>query len=152
MSRRIQQIQRSFPRVCGDVSRRQRAVGQGPQLSPRMRGCFPHFLKSFLTALAFPAYAGMFPYRHSGSKSAGGFPRVCGDVSEHLSSARRFPELSPRMRGCFLADFLGVTPGQAFPAYAGMFLVREKDRHVAHRFPRVCGDVSERCGLFDEVR
>ena len=92
---------RGFPRVCGDVSVSLFLKSVFQTLSPRMRGCFPHFLKSFLTALAFPAYAGMFP---AITRSTGGlscFPRVCGDVSETIISINITHVLSPRMRGCF---------------------------------------------------
>ena len=51
----------SFPRVCGDVSRPGLKVGKSNRLSPRMRGCFHAVSLLSFGALAFPAYAGMFP-------------------------------------------------------------------------------------------
>ena len=56
------------------------------------------------------------------------------------TSIRR--KLSPRMRGCFLWDSLGLRRLAAFPAYAGMFPVVRLSRTRSESFPRVCGDVS----------
>ena len=50
------------------------------------------------------------------------FPRVCGDVSQHL--------------------FSQIPSTQAFPAYAGMFPGVVPSFAFTSGFPRVCGDVS----------
>ena len=50
--------------------------------------------------------------------------------------------LSPRMRGCFLLKALSLLNRRAFPAYAGMFLLRLQLTLLVTCFPRVCGDVS----------
>ena len=50
--------------------------------------------------------------------------------------------LSPRMRGCFRRHRPPAQLLCAFPAYAGMFLNKERPKDGRDSFPRVCGDVS----------
>ena len=120
----LKSIERSmgFPRVCGDVSRCYQSPYDRHQLSPRMRGCFLLKNDPLIQALAFPAYAGMFPAEPELSKTLTSFPRVCGDVSDKTQQLCRRNELSPRMRGCFFIQDNPPVERVAFPAYAGMFL------------------------------
>ena len=92
----------SFPRVCGDVSSPQKFLDALDELSPRMRGCFQNQAPQVYFVVAFPAYAGMFPFDSSKAIPFSGFPRVCGDVSDTFSGSVCVIKLSPRMRGCFL--------------------------------------------------
>ena len=132
----------SFPRVCGDVSASISLRTRWSRLSPRKRGCFLSLASSYLLALAFPAYAGMFLRLRTQQARPLCFPRVCGDVSFIVVSSTLRVKLSPRMRGCFFRDCslcrpLWLSPRMrgcfsrqsanarslcAFPAYAGMFL------------------------------
>ena len=111
-----------FPRVCGDVSHAKVRTQDLCVLSPRMRGCFCFAELWFGRLGAFPAYAGMFPCCFRSRSLFGGFPRVCGDVSETHQGDLPPGTLSPRMRGCFQAVLNKEIYAQAFPAYAGMFL------------------------------
>ena len=131
-----------FPRVCGDVSFivvsstlrvklsprmrgcffRDCSLCRPLWLSPRMRGCFSRQSANARSLCAFPAYAGMFPCCFRSRSLFGGFPRVCGDVSETHQGELPPGTLSPRMRGCFQAVLNKEIYAQAFPAYAGMFL------------------------------
>ena len=47
----------------------------------------------------FPAYAGMFPAPPSEPADPTRFPRVCGDVPAHCSSAMILLPFSPHVRG-----------------------------------------------------
>ena len=103
---------------------------------------------------AFPAYAGMFLYRRRSHDDRRSFPRVCGDVSDASSSPLARLRLSPRMRGCFHFGVCWLVSGDAFPAYAGMFLPVRLFGRPLRRFPRVCGDVSKEIyaqGTADEL-
>ena len=113
-----------------------------PKLSPRMRGCFCRDTTQRRNAYAFPAYAGMFRSIDVMDTGRAGFPRVCGDVSMKLTKNRFTRWLSPRMRGCFCQESRGCGSVEAFPAYAGMFLNKERPKDDRDSFPRVCGDVS----------
>ena len=90
------------PRVCGDVSRKNRPLLRSLWFSPRMRGCFwrygrlvsvlefsPRMRGCFLAAAlhqrartVLPAYAGMFPKAIKSRLKISSSPRVCGDVSQ----------------------------------------------------------------------
>ena len=93
--------------------------------------------------LAFPAYAGMFPWIAATALVHGSFPRVCGDVSRVVLEGHIKHWLSPRMRGCFPEVSNRKQKKLAFPAYAGMFLTTVPTTASQISFPRVCGDVSE---------
>ena len=126
--------QKSFPRVCGDVS-----IQASDERTSNE---------------AFPAYAGMFLGRLRKATLPLSFPRVCGDVSDRYSGKQLYHQLSPRMRGCFRKSDWHYPDGDAFPAYAGMFLVCGLVKVVLTCFPRVCGDVSKEIyaqGTADEL-
>ena len=112
------------------------------RLSPRMRGCFSNSSTGQISKRAFPAYAGMFLEIGVAVERSAGFPRVCGDVSINHFARRAAPTLSPRMRGCFRASDERTSNECAFPAYAGMFPIKNGPRNLSRSFPRVCGDVS----------
>ena len=112
------------------------------RLSPRMRGCFHNERRKRQSQSAFPAYAGMFLITMTTAASDKGFPRVCGDVSTAHWRLLSCLGLSPRMRGCFYQNAPTTYQNKAFPAYAGMFLVRMLTDGSTTSFPRVCGDVS----------
>ena len=135
---------RGFPRVCGDVSGGLNLKREETLLSPRMRGCFLFQVALLSFAPAFPAYAGMFLVSRRIQQIQRSFPRVCGDVSRRQRAVGQGPQLSPRMRGCFLIDTQAVRVLEAFPAYAGMFLSTYQAPVDFRSFPRVCGDVSWR--------
>ena len=111
-----------FPRVCGDVSEYQTKYGIRIELSPRMRGCFPHMGLTTWNAAAFPAYAGMFLASLGLESLPLSFPRVCGDVSTFAKCALRVTLFSPRMRGCFWGLLFERHAAEVLPAYAGIFL------------------------------
>ena len=83
----------------------------------------------------------MFRAAASAFSSAGGFPRVCGDVPLHQWPRSQTEKFSPRMRGCSAPCTISAQADTVFPAYAGMFLVSELTLSAQGCFPRVCGDV-----------
>ncbi len=110
---------------------------------PAYAGMFPPGPFAAKASKAFPAYAGMFPTHEVFTHALHGFPRVCGDVSWRGLRKISFQTLSPRMRGCFRWKSRRIELGAAFPAYAGMFPVSGDTSMLVRGFPRVCGDVSD---------
>ena len=70
-----------------------------------------------------------------------GFPRIRGDVPNFIFTRCQAPEFSPHTRGCSRTAACLTEFGTAFPAYAGMFLLRTTTTAVRARFPRIRGDV-----------
>ena len=132
----------SFPRVCGDVSSPQKFLDALDELSPRMRGCFQNQAPQVYFVVAFPAYAGMFLWAPDYIFSGASFPRVCGDVSQHLFSQIPSTQAFPAYAGMFPITPMTASPSVAFPAYAGMFPALKASQTAEPGFPRVCGDVS----------
>ena len=89
-----------------------------------------------------PAYAGMFLKSIINFRRSLSSPRVCGDVSLPARFRMHGSLFSPRMRGCFWARTAGFNEVFVLPAYAGMFLVSEREANGPFGSPRVCGDVS----------
>ena len=114
------------------------------EFSPRMRGCFHYQCINLYPSPVFPAYAGMFLAMGHQWYPMFSFPRVCGDVSTICSVHGLATRFSPRMRGCFRPQMESCLTTRVFPAYAGMFPSIFPDKPHCRRFPRVCGDVSER--------
>ena len=115
-------VTRSSPRVCGDVSMKLTKNRLTRRFSPRMRGCFQGIFQDTQYEVVLPAYAGMFLVPTAASQKNKGSPRVCGDVSLQESLKVPTGEFSPRMRGCFRADWEQRRKKSVLPAYAGMFL------------------------------
>ena len=73
------------------------------------------------------------------------FPRIRGDVPPTASSREWRCQFSPHTRGCSLFVSQLYNGMMVFPAYAGMFRVRRRTRHLGGGFPRIRGDVPLRC-------
>ena len=143
------------PRVCGDVSRKNRPLLRSLWFSPRMRGCFWRYGAFSERSWVLPAYAGMFPGCGATSKSKNRSPRVCGDVSEGHQVSLEDLKFSPRMRGCFSvnryrfelawvlrvcgdvssAAFRGRTICWFSPRMRGCFLSRPRSAKVSFVLP-----------------
>ena len=72
---------------------------------------------------------------------APGFPRVCGDVPAHASSACKNTQFSPCVRGCSVMSSANLPARSVFPVCAGMFRMGAELIPWGSSFPRVCGDV-----------
>ena len=116
-------ISHSFPRIRGDVPE---PIGAGfvhLGFSPHTRGCSGNELTQVMGSLVFPAYAGMFL----------GFGRPQANPNP----------FSPHTRGCSGGYPPNSCRTAVFPAYAGMFRYARPHGYLAHRFPRIRGDVPQ---------
>ena len=70
----------SFPRIRGDVPTEDGKHVLSGEFSPHTRGCSSGHQAGNAPGCVFPAYAGMFPHKHSKNASTRRFPRIRGDV------------------------------------------------------------------------
>ena len=134
-------VNKSFPRVRGDVPTESPKPDMLTEFSPRARGCSSPKAAELLRAYVFPACAGMFRQEATKPHDIPRFPRVRGDVPLELFSEPLPISFSPRARGCSSPRVAGKTKVGVFPACAGMFLPAAKKPPFFPRFPRVRGDV-----------
>ena len=113
----------SFPRIRGDVPCRARPRCCFVRFSPHTRGCSAARGPVGVSAVVFPAYAGMFRFFNNNCQSPICFPRIRGDVPTCLWPRIFIPVFSPHTRGCSVEDL---------PV-----------KIVATGFPRIRGDVPE---------
>ena len=130
-----------FPRVRGDVPESLSVPPMIPSFSPRARGCSYRAQFFVQPPSVFPACAGMFLQSTAPGTSAGGFPRVRGDVPVVVHNNHAAPLFSPRARGCSGLRLRRRTWSRVFPACAGMFRCWQVRNCSARGFPRVRGDV-----------
>ena len=71
--------------------------------------------------MVFPAYAGMFRTFHRVGQGKLSFPRIRGDVPQHLPAKMQDMAFSPHTRGCSARISRRQVRRYVFPAYAGMF-------------------------------
>ena len=131
----------SFPRIRGDVPTEDGKHVLSGEFSPHTRGCSSGHQAGNAPGCVFPAYAGMFPHKHSKNASTRRFPRIRGDVPPLVWAAATSAAFSPHTRGCSQGKDLMQAVRAVFPAYAGMFLAYSCPRNPGGCFPRIRGDV-----------
>ena len=131
----------SFPRIRGDVPAATDEHSQVVTFSPHTRGCSALRIDTNQDSRVFPAYAGMFRLLTLRACGGIGFPRIRGDVPIEKQERFVIVVFSPHTRGCSADWVTAAVQLGVFPAYAGMFRVREIHAHHAFRFPRIRGDV-----------
>ena len=134
-------IEVCFPRIRGDVPFLLFNAIMQQKFSPHTRGCSTVNAVAVTAVRVFPAYAGMFRRQLTDQCVPFGFPRIRGDVPTLLGTQRDQVVFSPHTRGCSVpsADCGFLLP--VFPAYAGMFRVRNSPLSRLMSFPRIRGDV-----------
>ena len=132
---------RSFPRIRGDVPSPASKFRLRKSFSPHTRGCSSWCVRAVSMCRVFPAYAGMFRSGLARSCPRVRFPRIRGDVPTRNSTPMRKWRFSPHTRGCSYATPCILYNHIVFPAYAGMFRVRQDVSNHAGGFPRIRGDV-----------
>ena len=130
-----------FPRIRGDVPCTSRTRRVGTWFSPHTRGCSVYEQDETGWHLVFPAYAGMFRPAHTWCPATPSFPRIRGDVPREAPAPKSKPQFSPHTRGCSHQAAESRSPGQVFPAYAGMFRRASPLHQACPCFPRIRGDV-----------
>ena len=130
-----------FPRVRGDVPLPGPTATGVPRFSPRARGCSGRGPPGSPGIHVFPACAGMFLACRADPNSPLGFPRVRGDVPFATKEPALDVRFSPRARGCSHSLILLPDHPNVFPACAGMFRWRWRQKKLGRCFPRVRGDV-----------
>src|SRR5690606_36671281 len=88
-----------FPRVCGDRPSKTPSATRSALFPPRMRGSTSHSTRDGDRGSVSPAYAGIDPSAQSWSRTAGSFPRVCGDRPFYEYLKKELALFPPRMRG-----------------------------------------------------
>ena len=114
--------------------------------SPHTRGCFLHRAMRIHGQLVFPAYAGVFPFRHSARPTSRSLPRIRGGVSNPIQRLKSCVRVFPAYAGVFPSYKLILNGTPVFPAYAGVFPTRPACRGSADRLPRIRGGVSDATG------
>ena len=71
---------RRFPRIRGDVPVVNNELFHLGEFSPHTRGCSGGEAVAYITAMVFPAYAGMFRCDTGDTSARSSFPRIRGDV------------------------------------------------------------------------
>ena len=130
--------------------------------SPHLRGCFHGIARRGRLTFRFPASAGVFPHRSTGSSGKSQIPRICGGVSVRRTLNSDFGRDSPHLRGCFSAHLPGHRGHARFPASAGVFPKKYASAMRPSPVPRICRGVSDRsipvvaetlipraCGVFE---
>ncbi len=113
-------IQVSVPRLCGDGPRYKKLAGVMQLRSPPVRGWPDQQNTAALTALAFPACAGMARNLKPCASSWTRVPRLCGDGPVCYNLLNASAPRSPPVRGWPASGFATPVPDVAFPACAGM--------------------------------
>ena len=87
----------------------------------------------------------MFPGHFATLVGDVSFPRMRGDVPKTVNQAPPSVSFSPHARGC--SHLLHTPAGEpkVFPACAGMFRISELAWRLEFGFPRMRGDVPEKC-------
>ena len=111
----------SFPRMRGDVPFPPGVVQVIRVFSPHARGCSQ--------VIYHPA------------ESLSRFPRMRGDVPEIRAASIVRMMFSPHARGCSWQHRQFYYPEYVFPACAGMFRYRKREKIFEGCFPRMRGDV-----------
>ena len=132
-----------FPRIRGDVPERHGERRCYPRFSPHTRGCSSVPKPIIRRKRVFPAYAGMFRIILVEANKMSSFPRIRGDVPMRERVRLWREEFSPHTRGCSAPKPKGVKATIVFPAYAGMFRIRLRDKESSKGFPRIRGDVPQ---------
>ena len=110
--------------------------------SPHARGCFPARIIPRMSAIVFPACAGVFPQDLQGHHNLSRLPRMRGGVSLLVLYTPRLPSSSPHARGCFFRLRRIVSTYEVFPACAGVFLSIQIASQMHEGLPRMRGGVS----------
>ena len=130
-----------FPRIRGDVPRREYLLHGVDTFSPHTRGCSDHWGRTDAVARVFPAYAGMFRGTLIRMVPILSFPRIRGDVPGKSLGISLICLFSPHTRGCSAALGVSALAMKVFPAYAGMFPGVTVRVLSVRCFPRIRGDV-----------
>ena len=129
-----------LPRACGDRPSTSRSRSVAIQPSPRMRGSTRGHVFDGEPRDAFPAHAGIDPSHRVRSPAPTCLPRACGDRPDVLCSVSATDAPSPRMRGSTPSTAPLCDSFLAFPAHAGIDLIRGGQEAAIKRLPRACGD------------
>ena len=130
---------RVYPRVCGGTANSKPGTVGWLGLSPRVRGnpCSKggarHDRGSIPACAGEPARADRNPVHQRV------YPRVCGGTWLRCTCIRKFPGLSPRVRGNRMRGGVCVAVGGSIPACAGEPPSRRSCRACGTVYPRVCG-------------
>ena len=135
-------VRKSLPRASGGVSRY--ASGRTAEVlsSPRKRGCFRASDARRRGHQVFPAQAGVFLETVKIRWDWLGLPRASGGVSSNGSIPADAGWSSPRKRGCFPLGKECADINLVFPAQAGVFPARRRNRLQSEGLPRASGGVS----------
>ena len=96
-----------------------------------------------MSAIVFPAQAGVFLLHGGPARGWQGFPRASGGVSCSASQPSGRTPFSPRKRGCFWPAWCCHRLRPVFPAQAGVFPFPTAAGHFIFSFPRASGGVSD---------
>ena len=116
-------VNKSFPRIRGDVPSNHIPELHEPEFSPHTRGCSGESYRGYDADYVFPAYAGMFLAHRIIRVIDAGFPRIRGDVPAKTWRRVVVCRFSPHTRGCSSRNTFRGSYYIVFPAYAGMFRV-----------------------------
>ena len=132
-----------FPRIRGDVPGAMLIDLMERKFSPHTRGC-SHGARSWNErGCVFPAYAGMFPSHCSSRRFVCSFPRIRGDVPACCCGGEGGCWFSPHTRGCSVFREGSHRRHVVFPAYAGMFPVKQAFETFTDGFLRIREDVPD---------
>ena len=98
-SRKHEKGGKVYPRVCGGTPSTTSLPTGTNGLSPRVRGNPTYKTQAALSARSIPACAGEPSLTDADRAEFKVYPRVCGGTASGVSSAMRWPGLSPRVRG-----------------------------------------------------
>ena len=129
-----------FPRMCGDGPLAARFDEYVDQFPPHVRGWTSARVGAPTMRSVSPACAGMDPSKARSARTAGRFPRMCGDGPRSPTWETRFASFPPHVRGWTRWNQPAARIDAVSPACAGMDRVFGAVRRLARRFPRMCGD------------
>nr|DAV39691.1 MAG TPA: hypothetical protein [Caudoviricetes sp.] len=112
-----------------------------------MWGCFHIFIMKSAAGIVFPTHVGVFLFSSCSDARSVCLPHACGGVSENALDHRTHAESSPRMWGCFWADYAKKDDSEVFPTHVGVFLMKTLPRLQSSSLPHACGGVSLPFGL-----
>ena len=140
MSGRNEPTWMAVPRTCGDGPGSEHCLRPVTSCSPHLRGWSSLFGLDEVSAILFPAPAGMVPCGTEEKRAEHPVPRTCGDgpSGSNGSGIRIF--CSPHLRGWSYARVVLHWIVELFPAPAGMVPGDPVRTGPPSSVPRTCGD------------
>ena len=136
-------MDRVYPRVCGETGRTSRQAPAWRGLSPRVRGNRGTRPGRGAGAGSIPACAGKPPPSPRCSVAHTVYPRVCGETFGVCLGLPLSCGLSPRVRGNRERCSVGVSCQGSIPACAGKPSYTFPEAAGTPVYPRVCGETTD---------